>query len=910
MRGTPDSIGPYTVEREIGRGGMGVVYLGRDTRLGRSVAIKALPEDLAKDPDRLSRFEREARTLASLNHPSIAGIYGVEESGGARYLVLEYVEGESLDAVLKRGPLPVREAVRTAVAVARALEAAHEKGIVHRDLKPGNIVLTPDGEPKVLDFGLARQAEGSASGTSFGADSPTLTSPVAINSPTIPGVILGTAGYMSPEQARGRAVDKRSDIFSFGCVLYEMLTGARPFAGETLADVMGATLHKDLDLSLLPPGTPASVRRVLARCLVKDRRERLHDIADARIDLESPQADESSGSAASSGRRSIASLAGWAIAALAVVGAALVAWRGSEPGAAPAAVVVNAEIPLPEGVQLALSGSAPGVPQASPDGRWMAFTGVGGSGGAEHLYLTDLASGVTRRVEGTRGARYPFWSPDSRSIGYFASGQLMRVEVAGGPPRSLADAGNGKGGAWLDDGRIVYSPTPGSTLRIIPAGGGESAEFSKFGEVNGLPDNSHRHPFSIPGTDRLLFLKRTELGLRAGSTSAIYIRSLDGSVEEFVVNASGNAQYADGRLFYTVGSTLVARPYDPMTNRFMGEPAPVMDGVLLLDVAQLGMYSVSRSGVLTCVKAASGLRTFDLISWDRSSGERRVIESEGPYAQMSLFDGDRKMLLRVDFQESAGRSIFVRDMTTGRTQPIEVVLSAPSLPEVSRDGTRMAYGSRHVTAEGAVYLRAVAPFAEATPIYSSGAGLVTVESWTDGDRALLVTGWAESGPDRRGGMGLLRLEAEPKRVDPIETPLGAVYSASASPLGRWVSATAENASDPAIFLVDLEQPDRVVMVSTEAAVDPQWRGDGRELYYRTREAVCAVELQFSESGDLLSVGEPKEIVRAPALVGTINRTYSVTLDGKTVYCFQPTASQGRDAVTILTDWRASVGLER
>ncbi|HWB19392.1 MAG TPA: serine/threonine-protein kinase [Phycisphaerales bacterium] len=286
----PSTIGPFTIERELGRGGMGVVFLAHDTRLDRQVAIKALPEELANDADRLSRFQREAKALASLHHPNIAAIYGLEEAGGRQFLVLAYIDGETLEARLGRGPLALEEAIDAAKLIAEALEAAHEKGIVHRDLKPGNVMVTAEGAVKVLDFGLARTAEGATSTTHLSvapaSDSPTVISPARVHSPTIPGAIMGTAGYMSPEQARGKAVDKRSDIFSFGCVLYEMLCGVQPFGGETVTDSLGAILHREPEWSLLPPHTPTRVRELLKNCLAKDRRQRLHDIADARLELE------------------------------------------------------------------------------------------------------------------------------------------------------------------------------------------------------------------------------------------------------------------------------------------------------------------------------------------------------------------------------------------------------------------------------------------------------------------------------------------------------------------------------------------------------------------------------------------------------------------------------------------------
>ena len=434
----PASIGPFTIERELGRGGMGEVYLARDTRLDRQVAIKAMPAHLAQDPDRLARFQREAKVLASLNHPGIGTIYGLEEADGHQYLILEFVEGETLADWVSRGAIPVEESLSLAKQIAEALDLAQEKGVIHRDLKPGNVMVTPDGIVKVLDFGLARTEEGPASSITAKslADSPTVTSPArAVHSPTIPGVIMGSAGYMSPEQARGKSVDKRSDIFSFGCVLFEMLTGAQPFRGETVADAIGATLHKELDLNLLPAKTPRRVRDLLTNCLAKDRKNRLHDIGDARLELQraineprehttgTPPVDRWWRSPRGLLAACLLAVASVAIASAVVIPAFLTP-RDERRAAPHPARVVRATLTLPKGMSCRIGDRSVAL---SPDASRIVIAArpVDESASAS-LFVRDLSRLEFQPIADTGDASYPFWSPDGRSIAFFERQTLRR----------------------------------------------------------------------------------------------------------------------------------------------------------------------------------------------------------------------------------------------------------------------------------------------------------------------------------------------------------------------------------------------------------------------------------------------------------------------------------------------------
>jgi eukaryotic-like serine/threonine-protein kinase len=509
-------IGPYTITRELGRGGMGVVYLARDSRLDRDVAIKALPEHLANDPDRLARFQREAKVLASLNHPSIGAIYGIEEANGQQYLVLEYIDGETLDARLERGAFALDDAIEAAVKIAEALEVAHEKGVIHRDLKPGNIMVTADGAVKVLDFGLARTTEATSSRFA-NDDSPTVTSPMPVHSPTIPGAIMGTAGYMSPEQARGKPVDKRSDIFSFGCVLYEMLTGVQPFHGETVADSIGATLHKDVDLVQLPAETPAHVRRVLRKCLEKNKRDRLHDIADARIELTRADDDEPRAATAST-RGRMGAVAAALIVLLIGLAAATVFLRQPPSLTPPALPLMRFAIDVSH---IDFGGRRPFV-CISPDGTTIAY-GSGGKIGIRRIHHLQ-----PRELQLPWDA-YPLtWTTDSRSLivlkGHVSVGELWRVNPGDDTSRLIGKLPAeswlwGNSVSQLDDQTLLLGMGDGG-LWTMPLHGG-AAKRLLAPEANEILVK----PTPLPGTDAILFLEAAQgrvEALVAGQRRVVY----------------------------------------------------------------------------------------------------------------------------------------------------------------------------------------------------------------------------------------------------------------------------------------------------------------------------------------------------------------------------------------------------
>jgi hypothetical protein len=528
-------IGAYEVIAKLGEGGMGEVYRALDTTLARQVAIKVLPEAVAADVERLARFDREARTLASLNHPNIAAIYGVERSASANALVMELVEGPTLADVIAQGAMRLAEALPIARQLADALEAAHEQNIIHRDLKPANIKLRPDGTVKVLDFGLAKALEPAGTSSSRGPLSPTITSPAAV---TGLGVILGTAAYMSPEQARGRQADRRADIWAFGAVLYEMLAGARAFAGDEVTDTLAFIITKEPDWSALPAATPAPLLRLIRRCLEKDRKRRLADIADARLEIEEAMTGGGETPAVSAGspgqtvplRRSGVRLA-WLVAALFLmtsVALGAVVFRLLRPARA---TVATFTVAAPETTRFHLPGTGPAASFAfnggaiAPDGRTLAFTVVDATGKLQ-LWLRPVASLTASALPGTEGALHPVWSPDSRFIAFFADNKLKKIDVAGGPPQVLCDANQvARGAAWSRDGVILFASNTGPLLRVSASGGAVApATALRDGEI------AHNRPSFLPD-GRSFFYRVT------GKSPAIVIGSLDSADTTPLLNA-------------------------------------------------------------------------------------------------------------------------------------------------------------------------------------------------------------------------------------------------------------------------------------------------------------------------------------------------------------------------------------
>ena len=819
------SLGPdqplahYRIVRKIGEGGMGEVWSATDTRLHRSAAIKALPVSVANDAERLARFRREAQVLAALSHPNIAAVYGLEQTDQGTYLAMELVEGEDLAARIERGAVPVDEAVDMAVQIASALEEAHDKGIVHRDLKPANIKVTSDGKVKVLDFGLAKALDLAAAGAgSFGSGPdavpsdgpvglPTMTSPAM----TAMGMILGTAAYMAPEQARGKAVDKRADIWAFGVVLLEMLTGRRLFAGETVSDVIAAVLTRDADLTVLPSNTPPAVRNVLARCLERDPKKRLRDIGDARHELAAGGVAAGlapAGPAAALGRRTSRTalmIAGTALAAAALTFGLVSLSGGSTPTPDPMVFPV----PAPPGTRLAQAA-------VSPDGRSLVFVAESPAG-VSHLWLRPLDSRTVRRVEGTDGARDPFWSPDSRFVGYFTESRLWKIEVATGVGQALATVVNTRGGAWNRDGAIVVG---GDDLVTLPAAGGSASTALALDASSG--ENAIRYPSFLPDGNHVIFYSRNA---KDRALAGLWVFSLDTGVRRHLTAAaSSSAVYIDsGYRLYRRDKYLVAHPFDVRRLELTGDPRPVAEDVWYEPgVTALTNVSVSDTGLV--VFRTGGPEVTELAWFHRSGQSAGTAWEARSYVTVGLSPDGRQILAGFP-SEGAERHAWLYDIATATARQVTSGGDIAGNLLFSADATRGVFGmiggsGMAMTVAHLGSGAAPAPLAveaeNSQPTDWRGGGIVYDISRRDG-----------RGSDR--SLYLYDLESGRSRTL-VETPADEMFGVI-SPDGRWLAYASNESGQWDVYVQGFPEASGRWRITTDGGHQPRWNPRGGELFY-------------------------------------------------------------------------------
>jgi serine/threonine-protein kinase len=857
-----ETLAHYRVTAAIGAGGMGEVYRATDTKLGREVAIKVLPAVLASDPERLARFEREARVLASLNHPGIAHLYGFEsatlaDGTTAHVLVMELVEGEDLAERLKRGKVPVDEAVAIAKQVAEALEEAHEKGIVHRDLKPANVKLTPDGKVKVLDFGLAKAWSGEGPGATSSADlsqSPTLAA-----TGTAAGIILGTAAYMSPEQARGKAVDKRVDIWAFSVLVFEMLTGRRLFEGETVSDTLAAVLRQDVDWAALPGATPPRVQRLLRRCLERDPRTRLRDIGEARVALDRADAPEPHGHARTAAPGPRLRALPWAVAAALAVVAAVAAWRarGTE---SPPAEPVRLAVELTDDLAVRAADRSMGTTVVlSPAGDRLAFVAAGD---AAPIYWRRLDSLTASPVAGTEGGSGPFFSPTGESIAFFANGQLKTVALSGGAVTTLAEAPDHRGGAWLEDGTIVFAPRVESTLERVPAGGGTPAPATTLDAGTG--ERTHRWPDALPAGRGLLYTAHGKTGNY--EEASLVVEGPGGSPRHVLVKGGTHGRYLpSGHVVYWHDQTLYAAPFDLDRLALAGVPAPVVQGVAGTAVNGTAQFSVARSGLLAYQPTAASP---SLLGWlDRSGRSRPLRGRAGSYAGLRLSpEGDRAALVI----EDGGRSdIWVLDLARDTLSRLTFGPDNDVAPSWAPDGRRIAYASwcDDVGALNLFWRRA------------DGAGeperLTTSPnrqwpgSWHPGGRFLAFT---EARPAATYDLMVLPLEGdETSGLRPgaprvfLSTPFQE-QDPEFSPDGRWLAYSSNESGRWEVYVRPFPGPGGRWQISSGSGTTPRWSRAKPELLYQSGRQVMAVSYTVVDGS--FRAARPRPWVELPA--GTVD----------------------------------------
>jgi len=862
-------VGSYEILGQLGAGGMGVVYRALDTKLRREVAIKVLPPEFQSDPSRLARFEREARLVAALNHPRIAAIYGLEVFEEIRFLVLELVEGPTLAERLASGRIEIGEALRIGVEIAEGLEAAHDKGVIHRDLKPGNIKLTADGEVKILDFGLAK-ATGEP--TLADANSPTMTAPLSVA-----GLILGTPAYMSPEQAQGKQLDRRTDIWSFGVVMYEMLTGEGPFTGESMADILGAVLRAEPDWSALPIGTPSGIRRLLRRCLERDCKQRLRDIGEARIAIEAPQ-ETAQATAPSQSRLGI--MATGAAALFFVTGALLALIHFSENR--PVAELVRFQIPAP--------GNSDAYPIVSPNGRLISFE-ARDSAGRNMLWVRSLDSLDTRPLPGTENSAgfpgFPVWSPDSRFLAFEQQGKLKKVEVSGGAPQALCDyQGPLRGGAWSRQGVIVFGSGGHGLMQVSDSGGAASpvtaidtSRQEIFHAINGnsfLPDGRH-----------FVYYR----GSRAVENRAVYVGSLDAKPEQqssiplAVTGTSGlyvpSPDPARGYFLFRREGALLAQPFDNRRLQLAGEAV-----LLSRDITNAGAspFSASETGVLTYITASPS--ALSQLTWlDRDGRKHATVGEPGQHYGIALSrDGTRAAVGRPDGSTGNGNiDVWIYEFASSTQERLTSDPARDALPVWSPDGSRIAFSSNRALGYD-LYEKASNGVGNEDVLFKSNDAKRPYDWSPDGQFLLYGVGGAlASGHYDLWYLPLAGDDSKPKPY--LQTTLG---QAQFSPDGRFVAYTSDETGKSEVYVRPFPRAsDGKWVVSTNGGTQPRWRRDGRELFYISADSKM-MAAGVTTSPEFKKAGDTKALFTAPVPGGQINIRsfinafrYDVTPDGQT-----------------------------
>jgi serine/threonine protein kinase len=878
-------LGPYRVENKLGEGGMGEVYRGRDTRLKRDVAVKVLPPAFARDPDRRARMRREAELLASLNHPHIAAVYGLEESEELTALVLELVDGPTLADRLWEGPVPLGEALAIARQIAEALEAAHAKGIIHRDLKPANIKLRPDGMVKVLDFGLAKSLEPSEAASVL-AEPTTALSPV----PTLTGVILGTPTYLSPEQARGIAVDERTDIWAFGCVLFEMLAGRRPFAGQTLTDTVAAILKEEPDWRELPTGTPVRIRSLIARCLRKDPAQRLRDIADGRFQIEDVSSEPGAPIAAAARPRASRTWAPWIAASLFLGTTLFLAMRPTPPSSRDP---ISIPVFPPEQADFSpRTETTLNVPSfaLSPDGHAIVFSAET-PGARPTLWLRTLDRVEARQLAGTDDAEDPFWSPDGRWIGFSAKGTLKKVPVLGGAVKIVTQSRTNRSAAWGTRDTILIS-SGAEGIDSVNAAGGAMTRVTKIDPA--LHENTHRNPSFLPDGDHFLY---SVIG--NGDQNGVYVGSLDGKTKKPLLRDLTSAVYAEpGYLLFVRGDTLLAQAFDAGRLELSGQPFFVAEHV---GRSTSFLSGVSASLTSTIAYAPLIGRKGRLTWLDRRGTPSGLVATpQGEYTDFRLSPDETRLAVSIGDPKTNVVDIWITDLARGTSSRVvsDGVGAVTAAVIWSPDGTRLAFRSNR-TGIIELYERSAAGGGTDRPlpnVDNRWSGLIATD-WSSDGRQLLCTNFT-MGAGNDLWLFPLGNDTKPSRF--IGSPADEMQG-NFSPDGRLVAYTSNVSGRFEVYVETVPQSDRKWLVSTTGGYEPRWRRDGRELYYLSDDRkLMAVDVATGPS-----FGVPRSLFQThvPAGVASLRTHYVPSRDGQR-FLVNEASDGAASPITVVLNWTA------
>jgi serine/threonine protein kinase/Tol biopolymer transport system component len=884
-----ERLGHYEVSEPLGAGGMGEVYRARDTRLDRQVAIKVLPEDLSEDPERLARFEREAKVLASLNHSNIATLFGIENETGPEgkpigFLVMELVEGEDLAQRIERGPIPVGEATGIARQIADGLEAAHAQGIVHRDLKPGNIRITPDGTVKILDFGLAKQWSPGPGDTDF-SESPTITADM-----TRAGTVLGTAPYLSPEQARGRVVDQRTDIWALGCVLFEMIAGERAFPGNSSTEVIARVLERQPDWTALPSHTPPALRRLLGHCLEKDPKRRLRNAGDFALALEDLDVEGLTPTAADDRRTThpIAKLVPWLTAAAAVI-IAIVSWLGrSASHPQEFAPVLRFTQSSPAALDIARIGHFGTAVAISPDGHVLAWVGATEEG--TQLFMRHLDEDEVRPVEGGEGGLAPFFSPDSEWLGFFADGKLKKVSIRGGAPQTITEVEHLHGASWGDGIIVLEAIGDGVLFRVDPKGGEiEQIQISNrtataWGYLGG-------YPTLLPGSDALLV---TGLGL-----NTVDLVELDsGEVKNLVKEGTHGTYLSSGHLVWTQGDNLLAAPFDLSRREITGDAHTVVEGVV--SEAHVGLtshYAVSNTGTLAYLPgtvSTSGIHPV----WVRPDGvtEPLNLPFENSLLTPRISPDGRRLLIS---RQTDSRSIWLYDLERGIVGPFTGNDGNQFWAIWSADGKSIVFNSQQGSDPVNLWMQPVDRSSPPTRLTNATVHHVPTGISPDGQTVFFVSRSATAGG--RFDIHALHLGDELT----IETLIATDHDEcqpNLSPDGRWLAYVSDVSGRLEVYVKPYPSLEGTLRVSANGGAEPLWSPEGDRLYYRSENGHSVLAVDVLKT-DPLSFGQETTLFRGNFTpVIKFGRQWDIHPDGDRFLMLEHASVDAVEGIRVVTNW--------
>jgi serine/threonine protein kinase len=886
-------LGPYEVLSPLGAGGMGEVYRARDTRLERTVAIKVLPSHLSSDPELKQRMEREARAISALQHPNICTLYDIGSQNGVDFLVMEYLEGQTLAGRLEKGPLPIEQVLKIGTEIAQALGKAHMQGIIHRDLKPANIMLTRAGA-KLMDFGLAKPELTLNTPTGpLTPSTPTmnLASLTSAASPlTQKGSVVGTFQYMSPEVLQGADADARSDIFAFGCVLYEMVTGRRAFEGKSQLSVLTAILEKEPEpISVVQPLAPPMLERIICGCLAKDPADRFQSAHDVAMDL-IWMADSTIGKPAERSARSKRSWAAWLAASLALILlAGLAGYRWARSSEEP--LSIHAELPSPDKFALDATGDSGGMPVLSPQGDKIAF--VAHSADMKTLWIRTLSSDLAQSLEGTQGAAHPFWSPDGRFVGFFANGKLMKIAASGGPTTILADAPNSRGGSWSANDVIVFAPDYLGGLAKVSAQGGPVAPATVIDKTK---HSTHRWPWFMPDGKHFIFLATSHTG-GDPKLNGIYFGSVDSTDIREIVPAESAAQYASGYLLYRANTALVAQPFNPRSGTLSGSGTPLVNNLRDDVGVWRSIFAVSQNGVLI-YQGGSGATAKSRLVWLDRTG--KTLADYEPFDSTIIdvrLSPDNK---RVAF--ASGNGIWTIDLERKTKNRITFDQGVIGQPSWSPDGKTLVFSAQITQGGGNVELRSKA---------SDGSGpettlLSTADNYhypgLSPDGKYITFMWGEG--EKTVSLWIAPVAGDVKPVAIVRPPSvqSNLYSYRISPDGHWLAYVSDESGQQEIYLTTFPDAKGKWKVSANSGAYPAWSANGKELFFVDLNSyffVCPVTPKGSE----IEVGTAQRLFHANT--PGIGISFDASADGKR-FLVNQSEDEAQAPLKLVTDWPAEL----